>query len=141
MTTEQPAAVARKFHTLYDQGDLAGMEQLVSKNCIVHQPGVPDALDFAAFRQIGVTFLSAFKNSRHVFEEQIAEGDKVMLRGTWSATQTGDFQGIPASGKSFKIDILIIDRVVEGKIVEHRAMMDTLGFMQQLGVIPAAQQG
>jgi len=141
MSTEQNKAIARGFHEAFDKGDMVGMERIVSDSCVAYQAGVPGALDFPAFKQLGEMFLAAFSNSHTTVVQQVAEGDSVMTRGIWSAIHTGSFQGIPATGKAIQIAILAIDRIVDGKIVEHRAVLDMLDFMQQLGVIPAFQQG
>ena len=70
----------------------------------------------------------------------IAEGDTVVVRGTTSGTQTGAMQGIPPTGKQFKVAGIDIFRVVDGKIVEPWDAVDQLGMLQQLGVIPAPGQ-
>jgi steroid delta-isomerase-like uncharacterized protein len=140
MNIEQNKAIARRFHELFDKGDMAGMEALLAPNCIAYQPGVPP-LDRESFKQMGQLFVSAFGDSKQVIEDQIAEGDKVVSRGTWSAVHTGDFNGIPATGKRFQIPIVTVDRIVDGKIMEHWGQPDSLGLLQQLGVIPTPQQG
>jgi predicted ester cyclase len=141
MSTEQNKTIVRDFHEAFDRGDMAAMEQPVSPSCVAYQAGMPGALDFVAYKQVGQMFLGAFNGSRTVILQQIAEGDSVMTRGTWSAIHSGDFQGILATGKSISLPILAVDRIVDGKLVEHRSILDMLDFMQQLGVIPAFQQG
>ena len=48
--------------------------------------------------------------------------------------------GIPATGRQVTVKGVVIDRVIEGKFAESRILMDTLGMMQQLGVVPAPEQ-
>jgi steroid delta-isomerase-like uncharacterized protein len=69
--------------------------------------------------------------------EQIAEGDKVVTRFTWTGTHRDTFLGIPATGKRVEVKGVVIDRLEAGKMADSRILMDTLGLMQQLGVIPA----
>jgi steroid delta-isomerase-like uncharacterized protein len=140
MSAEQNKAVSRRFNELFDQGDMPGMEALVAPNCVAHQPGMPP-LDREGFKQVGYVFLSAFADSQTVIEEQAAEDDKVFSRGIWSATHKGAFNGIPATGKRFTISIMVMDRILNGQIVEHWAQPDLLGLLQQLGVIPTPQAG
>jgi predicted ester cyclase len=85
-------------------------------------------------------FYAAFPDARHTFEDFVAEGDKVALRFTFKGTHTGDFQGIPPTGKPVTISGSVVDRIVDGKIVEHWSLIDTMGLMQQLGVIPEPAQ-
>jgi steroid delta-isomerase-like uncharacterized protein len=82
-------------------------------------------------------FSSAFPDMRWTVEEQIAEGDKVMTRFEWTGTHRGVFLGVPATGRPVKVWGIVIDRLQNGKIKDTRIIMDTLGLMMQLGVIPA----
>ncbi len=49
--------------------------------------------------------------------------------------------GIPPTGRQVTVAGIDINRFAEGKSVEHWLNMDTLGMLQQLGVIPAPGQG
>jgi predicted ester cyclase len=44
--------------------------------------------------------------------------------------------GVPASEKSFEIEIIDIIRIEDGKCAEHWGVADMLGLMQQLGARP-----
>jgi steroid delta-isomerase-like uncharacterized protein len=81
-------------------------------------------------------FSSAFPDMRWTIEEQIAEGDKVVTRFEWTGTHRGTFLGVPATGRPVKVWGMVIDRLQNGKIKDTRIIMDTLGMMMQMGVIP-----
>jgi predicted ester cyclase len=69
-------------------------------------------------------------------EDMMAEADKVATRKTFHGTHDeGEFMGIPPSGRSVTMGLIDIMRISEGRVVEHWAMGDTLGMIQQLGVI------
>jgi steroid delta-isomerase-like uncharacterized protein len=70
--------------------------------------------------------------------EQISEGDKVASRFEWTGTHKGTFLGIPPTGKAVRVWGIVIDRLVDGRIKETRIIMDTMGMMMQLGVMPGA---
>jgi predicted ester cyclase len=74
----------------------------------------------------------------HRIEDMIAEGDKVVTRLTATGRHERDLPGIPATGHALEMGGIAIHRLVNGKIVEHWSEKDTLGFLQQLGVIPLA---
>ena len=74
-------------------------------------------------------------------ETGLAAGDKVVSRFTWTGTHRGDFLGIPATGKSVTVRGVVIDRLNAGKMADSRILMDTLGLMQQLGVVPSPGNG
>jgi predicted ester cyclase len=138
MNTESLKAVPRRFAECFDTGDWDGMRSVVSPSVKAYYAGAPGEQDFAAFVKMGEAFIAAFSRSRHVIMEQIAEGDRVLTRAEWSAVHTGPFNGIPPSNRPVKMDLLILDRVVDGKIVEHRGSFDLLGLLQQIGAVPAA---
>jgi predicted ester cyclase len=81
-----------------------------------------------------------FPDVQATHEDIIAQGDKVVIRWTLSGTQSGPWMGIPPTGRSFRISGIDIFCVVEGKLAEMWQEGDTIGFLQQLGVIPAAEQ-
>lgn len=137
MSAEANKAIVRRFHELFDKGDMPGMEALLSKDCLSYQPGMLEPLNVEAFKQLGQVFLAAFSQSHVTIEGQICEGNRVASYGTWSAVHTGEFNGIPATGRTITISELTIDTIVDGKIVEHRAQPDIVGLLQQLGAIPA----
>lgn len=58
-----------------------------------------------------------------------------MTCGTFTAKHLGEFQDLPPTGKQIRLAIMHIDRVENGKIVEHGGQGDALGLMQQLGII------
>ena len=67
----------------------------------------------------------------------LASGDRTVARVTVSGTQTGDFMGIPASGRHAEVDLIDIMRFDDaGLVCEHWGVADMLSLLQQLGVIP-----
>ena len=69
-------------------------------------------------------------------EDLIAQDDKVAVRLTSSATHSGEFMGMPASGKRYEIGEIHWFRIAGGKIAEHWHQADFLGMMRQLGAMP-----
>lgn len=73
--------------------------------------------------------------------EQITEGDKVASRFEWTGTQRGEFMGIRATGRPVRVWGMVIDRLENRRIKDTRIIMDTLGMMGQLGVLPGGGNG
>jgi len=59
------------------------------------------------------------------------------LAAAWHRTHRGEFCGVPATGRQITVKGMVVDRVVAGKMADSRILMDGLGMMTQLGVIPA----
>jgi len=80
---------------------------------------------------------AAFPDMHWTVQEQIAEGDKVLSRFEWTGTHRGTFLGVPATNRSVTVWGMVIDRFEGARIKDTRIIMDTLGLMMQLGVVPA----
>jgi steroid delta-isomerase-like uncharacterized protein len=139
MSAEENKTLARRVREMWDKRDPAVNEYLAS-DAIIHMPGAPGPLDREQVLGMLDMFYSAFPDLHHTFEDQVAEGDKVVTRLTLRGTHRGEFQGIPPTGKQVAITGIVIDRYENGKLVEHRSHLDNLGMLQQLGVIPAPGQ-
>jgi predicted ester cyclase len=65
-------------------------------------------------------------------------GDKVAIRATYRGTDEGGFiPNMPATGKAFEMEAIYLVRVNdEGQIAEHWGVVDTIGTMGQLGLLP-----
>jgi steroid delta-isomerase-like uncharacterized protein len=79
---------------------------------------------------------AAFPDIHWKIEEQLSDGDRVMTRFVWTGTHRGPFLGIPPTGRKVSVWGVVIDRLVDGRIKQTRIIMDALGMMMQMGVIP-----
>lgn len=141
MTIEQNKAIVLRFYEAFDREDLEQAKEIIAPNVITCGLGTGLLNGYDAFIQYGLTMRSAFPDGRHKFEDIIAEEDKVVTRGTFSGTHHGDLLGIPPTGKQVTFSVVHIDRLVDGKIVEHWGQGDTLAIMQQLGIVPSPGPG
>jgi len=78
-------------------------------------------------------FRSAFPDVLDTVEEQIGEGDVVITRARVIGTQTGEFRGLPASGRTADFMAVGIDRFRGEKVIERTALFDITDVMRQLG--------
>ncbi len=69
----------------------------------------------------------------------IAEGTKVATRYTMTATHQNEFMGVPATGKQLTVKGAAIYHLAGGKIFEIWNFLDTLGLLQQLGLVPTPE--
>ncbi|NBB82750.1 MAG: polyketide cyclase [Alphaproteobacteria bacterium] len=86
-------------------------------------------------------FLAAFSDKVCVDEARIAEGEWVAAFGRQEATHTGEFMGIPATGRRVTIRYMDFWKVVDGRIAENRVMVDVVDVMRQLGHDPLDGKG
>lgn len=138
-TTENKALVLRLYEK-FDQGDLDSFAGSIGSEFVANVLGTT-TLDWTGFKQFGAAFLTAFPDGRHVFDRAVAEGEYVATIGTYQGTHQGAMQGIPPTNRLLKLAVMHLDRVVNGKIVEHRGLVNEVDFMRQLGIVLAPQKG
>lgn len=69
-------------------------------------------------------------------KSQIAEGDVVVTRVTARGTHSGEFRDIPPTNKMIVIEGVNIDRIADGRIVEHWGAANTLEALHAIGALP-----
>jgi steroid delta-isomerase-like uncharacterized protein len=130
---ERNKAIVRRFiDEIFLGGNFDSVDELLTEDFLPHtwgamQPG-RDGLKEAIQRvQAGIS------DERMQIHDIIAEGDRVAVRLASSATHTGDFMGMPASGKRYEIGEIHIFRLEDGRVAEHWHQADFMGMMKQLG--------
>jgi len=139
MSTEQNKAIVRRFLEDYTP---AVVDDLLVPNYMHHDPSLPPEMQRGrdAYKQINNMFRAAFPDLSVTVEDLVAEGNTVSARWIWGGTQRGEMMGIPPTNKQVSATGTSIHRVAEGKIVESWFNFDSLGMMQQLGVVPTPGQ-
>jgi steroid delta-isomerase-like uncharacterized protein len=99
-------------------------------HCLARVPGLDGLKDTIRAMRAG------FPDIVFSIHEQIAEQDKVANRFERTGTHRGTFLGIPATGRPVHVWGIVIDRLEDGRIKDTRILMDSLGMMMQLGVVP-----
>ena len=137
MSADEIREVGRRFvEEIINKQNLAAADELVAENFVELDPLPGQAQGREGLKQILAMFFAAFPDLHWTVEEDAAEGEKLWSRFTWRGTHRGDFLGVPATGNQVEVNGVVIDRIVEGKMVDSRILMNELSLMQQLGVIP-----
>ena len=137
MSTEQNKSIVRRWvEEGWNKGNLAVVDQVYAPNYVQHEPAPETVNSSEALKQQVGMFLTGFPDLHFTIEDLIAEGDKVVWRLNSKGTQTGPFMGIPATGKTAYVTGIVIFRLENSRIVEGWVNIDSLGLLQQLGVIP-----
>ena len=140
MGTDMKTKLERIPLEVFNQGNFGLIDELIAPDFVEHyaQPGVPPTRE--GFKQFAMAYRSAFPDLRYTVEDSIEAGDKIVHRLTASGTMKGDLLGISASGTRATWTEIHIGRVVDGRLVEHWGVVDQLGMLVQLGVMPAPGQ-
>ena len=143
MSIEQNKALVRQMvEEIFNRGNTSLAAEFLAPDFVEREelpPGIPS--DREGVTQLTTMLRSAFPDFKATIDDIIAEGDKVVIRQTWTGTHKGEFMGVPPTDKSVSFGVIDIIRVAGGKFVEHWGQMDSMGLMQQLGAIPTPGQG
>ena len=132
------AATARRLYDLINAGDIGGFGEHLAADFVEHEvtPGL--APTKAGVQDFFRMQLAAFPDLHMAVEDVFASGDKAVARVRYTGTNRGSFMGMPATGKT--VDVQLIDMFAfgdDGLVREHWGVIDLMGMMQQLGVVPA----
>jgi steroid delta-isomerase-like uncharacterized protein len=136
MSVENNKAIARRFVQVWGDGNLDVVDELAAPSLVVRYPTIPQVIQGSrAFRHVLAGFRSAFPDSALRVEEEIAEGEKVVIRWSFSGTHKGDILGVPPTDKKVTWTGITIYRIVDGKVVEEQGEEDFAGFFRQVGLV------
>jgi predicted ester cyclase len=137
MSTDTNKKIVQRFVTEYQTGnDQQVLRDTIADTLVNHTPMSPDAAGgVEEIKGIFDMFHAAFKGFTAEIVDQLAEGDKVMTYKTFSGTHTGEFMGIPPTGKHVRFDVMDIIRLADGRFVEHWGLIDQAGILRQLGAL------
>ncbi len=135
MSEAENIAIERRIIDAYNLGDLDILDEVCSSDFVYHGPSIPD-MDREGFKAALRTMHNAFPDWQISLEDIVATPDKATIRVSILGTQLGDFCGVRSTGCNMAWSAIIIDHLVNGKIVEEWGWMDYLGLMQQLSLVP-----
>ena len=144
MTTPeaQNKSIVRRFFDAFEADDEAALNEVLAPDLVAYSHGRPGPQNREEHVQGIRMWNAAFRETRFMIEEQIAEEDKVASRMTMRSVHSGgDFMGLAPTGRQVVTSAVTIERIQDGKIVERRAISDWSAMMQQLGPVPAPAHG
>ncbi|MEA3001808.1 MAG: hypothetical protein QOH81_596 [Sphingomonadales bacterium] len=134
---EANKAVALKFLTEFHTGAVP-LEDLYSPDYVHHNeafyPGLAPGLD--NFKRALFAKAGGISDLSVRIDHLVGEGDKVVARFTLTGTHSGNFQGVPPTGRRVTFPATDIYRFENGRIAEGWALMDFLSFLQQVDAAP-----
>jgi len=134
MSLEENKQLVRRYQEIYNSNNLDELGAVMSFDVLTPKimPDMPSGLEGA--KAVHQKTLLGMPDFRTEIQELIAEGDKVVARVVMTGTHTGNFYGIPATGKRVEFTGVFIVRIADEKIVEHWGEEDSYGLLLQLGM-------
>jgi steroid delta-isomerase-like uncharacterized protein len=128
--------IHRILDKAFNQGNWAAVEELLAPGNITHAPawGIPN--NRMGFKQLIAGFRTAFPDLHCTVEDEIRERDKFAAHWTMRGTHNGLFLGNLPTGRPVEVQGIIFACTENGRIVEDWILLDQMGVLQQLGVVP-----
>ena len=133
MDIDQTKTAARRvLEEVFPADDEAALAELVSPDFVNHEapPGTPPGLGSVTYFMHMLA--RAFSDQSWTVEQIVCEGDMVAMYCIHSGRHTGEFFGVPATGRTFSYRQMHLVRMSGGKGVEHWAVRDDAALMRQL---------
>lgn len=143
MSQDNKVIARRYFTEIMNLADMDALYELLSPDFLFTLPTHPEPYHGPdGFKELVTMLHSCFPDFYIHVQDMVAGGDTVVTRWRGGGTHVGGALrtvsgDIQPSGRRFEIDGMTWHRIVDGRIVESLANEDTVGLLQQLGVIPA----
>ena len=137
MSIEEHKDLVYRAVDAFNQGDWDAVDRLFAPDYVDHDRSRADLPPGPAGVKLAwAGFQVAFPDLHATIEDLVAEGQKVVVRGSIRGTHQGELMGIPPTGKPVTVTLIDVNRIEGGKLAERWAEADMLGMLQQLGVVP-----
>ena len=126
----------RYFQEVWNGGNVAALDELLAPTYVNHTPSTPDPPPGPrGLKPIVLAIRQAFPDLHYEIRDVIATEDAVVIRTVMTGTHRGDLFGVRATGRRVSVDQINIERIRDGRIVDHWRVTDELKLMRELGVV------
>jgi predicted ester cyclase len=139
------ALITHYFMRVWNEGKVELTELMWDPEIVFHSPVATEPVVGRDALLVYVSDIqSAFSELRFEAEDVIAEGDRVVMRVTQTGVQSGEYFGVPPTGRRVAMSEIFIFRASEGgplgaKVEEIWLLLNALDLMQQLKLFPKGQ--
>ncbi len=139
-----PAALSplrQLFDQAFNQGDLSRVDELVSADFVTQLPGWGLPAGRLGLKQMIANLRTAFPDLQCTIEDEIREGDRLAAHWTMRGTHQGAYFGSQPTGRVVAVQGIVFARTADERVVENWLLIDQMGLLQQLGMIPPPRGG
>ncbi|NPD90492.1 MAG: ester cyclase [Asgard group archaeon] len=138
MSLEVNKAIIRKLNNVYNTQNWDLLNDLVAIDYIDHTNKIQGREPLKTLMKMGKL---AFPDWHETIEDIIAEGDKVWVFLTYTATHTGEWFGVAPTGNKMETTSVDVHRIVNGKVAEYWNVTNNLNMFTALGLVKNTEEG
>jgi predicted ester cyclase len=135
MPLQREAAVRAYLEDVFNGHNLQSLDKYMTGNMVSHWLGDRSLHGLPAWKSAMGSFFDAFPDAAYTLSDLFFAGDKGMWRGTWRATQSKDWEGVPATGRKATWTVIIVGRFTGEKLAEDWVEYDRYNLFRQLGAL------
>lgn len=136
MTKEANLAATNRWGAeVASAGKYEVLDEILAPNFVDHDAAPDQGPGIEGLKGFFQTMRAAFPDLKAEPVEVVGTDTHVAMRYTISGTHQGEFQGVAATGRTFKVSALQLARFENGRCVERWGSTDELGMMKQLGIL------
>lgn len=142
MSDANKQIVRRDYEEVVNTGDVDRIEEFVAADYVEVFRGERHELGHDGVREHILSVRATYGDLHLAIDRQIAEGDWVVTCITMSGVHQREWAGIAPTGARLRVHGVNVDRVVDGRIVEHGGAVDLLTPLLEIGAVrPVGERG
>jgi predicted ester cyclase len=136
MSQDRREALVRKYlDEVFNGHDVSRLDKYLDADLVSHWLGDRTLHGLPVRRGAMAGFFAAFPDACYTLEDIFFAGDKGVWRGTWRATQRGNWEDIAPTGRKATWTVMIMGRFAGDKLVEDWVEYDRYNLFRQLGAV------
>jgi predicted ester cyclase len=136
MSTEDNKRLVRRYiEEVVNTGDVERLTEFIAPEYTEVYNNVRHAIGLEGAKQHILGGRETYPDLHLSIEQQIAEGDWVVTQATARGTHQGTWLGMRPTGKPIEMTVVNVDKVVDGRIVEHGGAANLLEPLLGIGAI------
>jgi predicted ester cyclase len=138
MTRQQVEELFARRDAAVSQYDVVGVSALNSDDVVVSSPMAGGTVHGrAAVEEVNRAYFAGFPDVTFTREALVIDGDRAVWIGEVRGTDTGGFMGLAATGKPFRLPMVMVCTLKDGAIIREQRIYDFTGMLIQIGVLKA----
>jgi steroid delta-isomerase-like uncharacterized protein len=138
MTRQQVQALFARRETALSQRDVSAISSLYADDVVVESPMAGGPVQGrAAADEVNRAFVAGFPDVNFTRDALVIDGDRAVWIGEVRGTDTGGFMGLAATGKPFRLPMVMVFSLRDGAIVREQRIYDFSGMLIQIGLLKA----
>ena len=139
MSIEQHKGVARRLvDEVWQNRSEAAIDELLADNFVFAYPSPGASSDREGYKRAILEPATSFPDVQFTMEDMVAEGDKVAVHWTGTATHKREFFGFAPTGKRVTLGGISIIQILGGRIIREVGDIKTLDVLRQIGAFPTS---